>query len=366
MIDYQVISADDHMDMIALPPTLWERLPANLRAKGPKVVPQANGNFWMYEGEVIGSSGFPKDRTYPSAIVRAGIPDDGFRPSNATLRLQDMDRDGVYAHVIYGPPTGLKIKNSEMKAACLEVYNTWAAEFNAIEPDRLCLLAYLPMHAPVAATAELNRVAKLGHKGAISSFFETSIPLHDAQWDVLWKAAEETGIPLSVHLGGGTHMIQPKPASWQMAAFAAVSPMQMDEVLASLIFSGALERHPKMKLVLGESGLGWIPYVKERLDHEFYNHGANTKDYRIKELPSVTFARQVYATFEEDKLGVKLLDLIGVDNVMWASDYPHPDSTFPHSRQKIEEAFKGVKPEVVKKVVADNARKLYKVGQKVG
>ncbi len=360
MAKYKIVSADDHMDMTTLPPKLFEeRLPAAFRDRAPRVVSTPNGNFWQIEGQLGSASGSPKVRIIHSAITRAGIEDNGFRPSTPDLRLKDMDMDGVYAQVIYGPPTGIHIQEPALKAECLKVYNDWSAEFNGNASDRLCVLAYLPMHDPAAAEAELRRAAKQGHKGAVVSFFEAVKPVFEPEWDCVWSAAEELGIPLSFHLGGGFHSIKPQAGSWRIAAFAAVAQIQLDEALAAMIFCGALERRPKMKLVLGESGIGWIPYMIERMDHEFHNHVPSAKDVQIKTLPSQLFARQVYATFEEDHLGVKLLSHIGVDNVMWASDYPHPDSTFPHSQDTIKRLFKGTDAKTVKKLTCDTAAKLY-------
>ena len=125
------------------------------------------------------------------------------------------------------------------------------------------------------------------------------------------------------------------------------------------VFSGALERHPGLKLVLGESGIGWVPYVIERMDLEWVNHTPNAQDYKITTRPSEVFSRQVYATYEEDRIGVTLIPEVGVDNVMWASDYPHPDSTFPHSMWAIEEQFATMDPAIKRKVTSETAARLY-------
>lgn len=362
MAGYKIVSADDHMDMSVIPPKLWEeRLPAKWRDRAPRVVDTPDGGFWHVDGESFSYSGKPKNRAVASAISRAGIDDNGFRPSTPELRLQDMDLDGIYSQVIYGPPMGFRIGDAALKAECLKVYNSWAAEFSATSPDRLTVLAYLPMHDPAAATDELRRVAGIGHKGAVVSMFETNTPIYEPDWDPLWAAAQEVGLPLSFHLGGGCHTVAPVPQSWKIEAFAAVAPMQLDEALVVMVFCGALDRHPGMKLVLGESGLGWIPYVIERMELEARNHGPSVKDVTLRATPREIFDRQIFATFEEDRLGVELIPHIGADNVMWASDYPHPDSTFPRSLEAIEDVFKDVDADTVRKVTCDNAAKLYHV-----
>ena len=354
----KIYSCDDHLDIWNLPRDLWEtRLPAAYRERGPRVVEQGDNHFWFADGAMLGPSGIKLLGEY-SATRRAGIDDDGFRPSDPQLRLQDMERDGVHASVIYGPNLfGLPIADVELKAACLAAYNDWALEFNSHAPDRLCVLPVLPPHSADAAVAELERSVRNGHRGAILSPFEARIK--DKQWERLWAAAARLGVPLSFHIGHGTSMVALAPRSWEMAAFAAVGPIQLDEPLAIMIFSGALERNPRLRLVLAESGVGWLPYFVARMDEEAEKHVSRAADYRLRAKPSEIFRRQVLATFEEEPLGPKLIPLVGADNCMWASDYPHPDSTFPNSRRAIAEAFEGLGDEAVHKVTSENCARLY-------
>ncbi|MSQ25471.1 MAG: amidohydrolase [Dehalococcoidia bacterium] len=361
MIDYKLISADDHMDLWSLPPDLFvNRVPAKMRDRAPQVVDMPQGKMWKAGESVLGPSGRARGSTVRMAVDKAGLENADTRPSTPALRLQDMDRDHIEAEVIYGAVRGFSIADVEVKEACVRAYNDWALEFNAQAPQRLCVLSYLPVHSPEASVKELRRVAAAGHRGTVFEAFQASAPIWDARWSAMWQAVEETGLPLSVHLGSGTSMLKNTQGSWEFPAFVTVAPMQMDEALAALIFNGSLERHPNFKLVLGESGLGWLPYVIERLDREQDNHGAGAKDYRIQMRASEIFRRQVYATFEEDTFGVKhCIPAIGEDNVMWASDYPHPDSTFPHSRESVERDFAGVDARLTRKVVRETAAKLY-------
>jgi predicted TIM-barrel fold metal-dependent hydrolase len=150
------------------------------------------------------------------------------------------------------------------------------------------------------------------------------------------------------------------PGSWELAAFSAVGPMQLDEPLAMMVYSGVLERHPRLRLVLAESGVGWLPYFVRRMDAAAEKYCARAQDYRLRAKPSEIFHSQVYATFEEEPLGPELLPLLGSDHAMWASDYPHPDSTFPHSRKAIAEAFRGLDAAFVERVTATNCARLYR------
>ena len=359
----RIYSCDDHLDLPAVPRGLWQsRLSRAQAERGPRVALRDGTPVWVCEDRVLGrsgSSGNTEVLKQLSAIVRAGIDDDGFRSGTPKLRLEDMDRDGVFASVIYGPlAIGLPIRDPELERACHAAWNDWAVEeFNAVAPERLCVLAFLP-HAPEAAAAELLRCAGLGHRGAILDVFE--IDLADPAWDRLWSAAADTGLPISFHLKDGTSSPQLgyRRGKWQSAAFASVLPLQLDEPLALMIFSGALERHPGLRLVLAEAGIGWLPYFVARMDLEWRNLREQL-DYATEAPPSELFRNQVMVTFEEEALGAQLIPLVGADSCMWASDYPHTDSTFPHSRRAIEEALGSLSAEDRRKVTATNCARLY-------
>ena len=164
----------------------------------------------------------------------------------------------------------------------------------------MCALAFLPFHSAEAAATELERCAAIGHRGAIVDAFR--VDLGDPAWDTLWSAAAATGLPISFHINGG---ISPKLSyqigKWQSAAFATLLPLQLDEPLATMVFSGALERHPGLKLVLAESGIGWLPYFLTRMDGEWHELGPKL-DYAPKVPPSELVRRQVVLTFEQEPL----------------------------------------------------------------
>jgi predicted TIM-barrel fold metal-dependent hydrolase len=354
--DQVLISADDHLDIHAMPPTMWqERLPKEWRERGPKVEDTQDGPYWFCDGRRVSPSG-RKEAGY----IRSH--DHGFRPGQPQTRLEDMERDGVFAQVVYGPTcTQLQVHDAALHEQVALVYNQWAAEFQKQAPGRIILLPDLPSYNPEVAKKELLRCAKLGHRGAIvSDTIGRGDPIFEDSWAPFWDAAEEVGIPIHVHLSGGTHSIKMKLGSWRSPAFVAVVPIQLDETLSGMIFSGTLEKRPRVKFVMGEAGLGWIPYVVERLDHELHKYGSKINDYKIQSLPSEIFARQVFTTYEDEKLGVELIPRIGVDNVMWASDYPHGDSTWPHSRQAVAESSLAQHgPEVLRKVTCENAARVY-------
>ncbi|MCL0102324.1 amidohydrolase, partial [Dehalococcoidia bacterium] len=253
------------------------------------------------------------------------------------------------------------VKEPGLRQEVFKAYNDWSGEFNSLDPDRLSNLAVIPNHDGQAAANEIQRVAKIGHRGAYIDHFNMPVPMYDDCWEPMWQAAEDTELSIAVHLGGGTYMLPRKIGSWVMTARVSVVTMQLDEVLAVVCLSGILERHPKLNIVLGESGLGWIPYVLEKMDEKYKEYATNTRDYRGEIKPTDLFHRQVFATFEEEVLGVDMIPLIGADSIMWASDYPHPDSTWPNSVDYVQKALSGLTEEDRRRILWGNAAKVYHV-----
>jgi len=354
-VDWPLHSCDDHLDLPAVPTDLWTtRMRVTDPARVPHVEVVDGRTMWVCDGSVLGLSGAtPAAHT---CYERGGIEQDGFRPSNPVLRLQDLDRDGVAASVIYGPSVmGLKIADDALQAEAYRCWNDWAAEFNRVDPNRLCILARLPSRRPEDATAEIERVAALGHRGAVLDPVEALVG--EPEWEPFWAAAEVAGLPISYHLGGGANRAVYRMGDWREPVFATVSPMQLDEAIAETVFSGVLERHPGVRLVLAEAGLGWLPYLIARMDHEWVKHSNIVG--RLATPPSELMRRQVWVTFEEEHHADVFIGMIGADRVMWACDYPHPDSTWPHSQDVIETHFRDVPIDEARLMIGGNAARLY-------
>ena len=361
--NYPLYSCDDHLDMNAVPPDVWtSRASGKHREDVPHVVDREGQPTWIAGGRFAGVSGSYGGSRHLTALSRAGLESDPFRPGKPKERMEDMERDEIYASLVYGPFAlfAPNVEDAALKKIVLQGWNDWAAEeFNAYMPDRLSAFPFLPLGSPEEASEELERCARLGHRGAIVN--PSEMELRDPAWDRLWQTATDVDLPLSFHIGGGASVVRPKIGTWEFAAFGAVVPMQIDEPLAIMIYSGALERNPGLKLVLAESGVGWLPYFVHRLDAIFEKHCAPNPEYSIKTRPTELFERQVWATFEEEPLGPDLIPLLNPDNFMWACDYPHPDSTWPESRKAIEHSLSTLGPEAVRKVTSDNCRKLYRL-----
>jgi len=262
----------------------------------------------------------------------------------------------------------------------LRVYNEWLAEFCSKHPERYAGLASIPNHPLEAAVEEVERVAKRGALRGLDIANSSDLkPLWDPYWNPLWDAIDRCGLPLHFHTVGGyvpdhirkIMMIGSDPTraaapdapkidlSVARSAFATnITQFQinMANILTSMIFSGVLERHPRMKLVLGESGIGWIPYVLWRMDAEWEDQ---FKDLALTMPPSEYWKRQCWATYQTDPIGIKLLDELGVGKVMWGSDFPHPDGVWPDSQEYIQRELGHVAPDVRRKIVCENAGKLY-------
>ncbi len=360
-LDHRIYSCDDHLDIFNVPQDLWtSRLPAKHHQAAPHVEQRGDWQIWYAGERLMGPSG--RVVGFDTALSRVDVEDDGFRASDPRLRMQDMERDGIHASIVYGPAAlfGFPIEDPELKKLAIGAWNDWAAEeFNSYMPDRLSALPFLPLTSPEDAVAELTRCLTKGHRGAIVSAFEAD--LADPAWDRLWAAATEADVPISFHIGGGSQRLDVMKGGWQIAAFAAIAPIQLDEPFAIMVFGGALERNPRLKLVLAESGVGWVPYMIARMDATYEKHCVKHPEYSIKTKPSEIFHRQVYFTFEEEPFGPELIPLLGPDNFMWACDYPHPDSTWPESRKAIEHALGSLGPEAVRKVTGENCQRLYRL-----
>ena len=257
-------------------------------------------------------------------MISTGLYDDGakgvFRPTTPELRIKDQELDGVDAEVIY-PILGItrKLGNPELAMVVSHIYNDWAAEFCKSNPQRFVALACIPNHDPELAASELRRAAGLGLRGADFAVSTAVKPLYRPAWDVLWSAAAECHMPISFH-ATGLKPREPDPADsaavddYFRATSLTMFQLAGIEYLAAIIFSGACDRFPDFKFVLGESGASWIPYACDRMDVEyedrFYHLNLSMK-------PSDFWRRQGFTTFQKEPVVADFVHVVGEDNVMW-------------------------------------------------
>jgi predicted TIM-barrel fold metal-dependent hydrolase len=285
------------------------------------------------------------------------------RLTDPNLRLKDQDRDGIQAEILYGILGATnRLNDDEAAGAMLRIYNDWLADFCSKQPDRYGGLANIPNHDRDAAVAEVERVAKRGNvRGLEVARRHDMTPLWDPWWDPVWDAIAASGLPVHFHTIGGPGRDFSKLTGKTLLAARAASitsfQMHMADVLMSMIFAGVLHHRPQMKMVIGEAGTGWIPYILDRMDAEWEDQ---FKELDLTMKPSEYWRRQCYATYQSDPVGVKLIEELGEDNIMWGSDFPHPDGIYPDSQEYIEKELGHLPAAVKQKIICDNAAKLYR------
>lgn len=345
--------------------------------RGPQVVATDGGPVWVADGvalsgvAAVGSKGRPYS---PGRWARAdrmaetGLFSDGlWRPAHPEERLTDQDRDGVSCEVLYGLfGVTAALSDQELAAHILMAYNDWLVEFCAHHPERYIGLACLPGHDSEAAAKEVVRTAGMGLRGGVLDVKNGVRPVWHRDWDPVWAAAQDLDYPISFHSGrtrGDNEqaavgsMEAPRGDALRLAAIG-MSLLQFhgSADYFGIIFGGALDRFPRLKIVLGESGIGWIPSLLERMDWQ-YDNEFTSLGLLLK--PSEYWSRQMFATFQSDRVGMHLLEFLGDDRVMYASDYPHPDGTWPDSRQVIAAQMSHLSDSTKRRILHDNAAQLY-------
>lgn len=371
-IDYGLISTDDH---IIEPPDVWQgRLPRRLQDRAPRVVEAEGNEVWLFEDSKVPNIGLSvmAGRSYedysPKAVRFSEMRSGCYDPKE---RLRDMDADGVEVEVLFPTVPGMagtlfaRAKDQQLALCCLQAYNDWLSDtWCAADRRRLIGQMIVPLWDVALAVQEIHRGVGLGHKAlSFPNAPETlGLPgLGDPHWDPLWDAVEEAGLPVSLHIASGSMRgaLPLDPGSGAPAeVFITVAPSTNFTAIASLLFSGVLERHPKLRFLSVEGGIGWLGYLVQRADEVFLKHRHWTKP-RISEKPSFYFRRQVFANFMDDAVGLTSRYHIGVDNIMFESDYPHSDTTFPRSREIVAERFAEIPPEETRKIVRDNAIRFF-------
>ena len=247
-------------------------------------------------------------------------------------------------------------------------YNRWLSEFCSAYPRRLKGIAQVLVDDDMAAgIAQLEHAAKLGLCGAMIPVYPSPSETYDLpMYDPLWAAAQDLGIPLSLHVGTkrpGSVQMRTEGRITQSAAERSVSDFWVRMSLGHMVFSGVFERFPDLRVVNVEHELSWIPFFMKRMDATYVErHTQATHRFQTDALPSDFMRQNVYHGFQEDELGIRLRDMIGVDHIMWGSDYPHAESTFPESQRILDEIMEGVPDEERAMLVGGNCAELYGLG----
>jgi predicted TIM-barrel fold metal-dependent hydrolase len=362
------MSADSH---VIEPADLWTtRIDRSLRDRAPRVVPEldgVSGDFFVCEDLTpFDVSGFALAGVDPREFRehgKRGYP--GIRPGawDPAERLKDVEADGVVGEVIY-TSLGLglhSIKDGALRTASFRAYNDWLADFCSYDRSRFAGIALIPMDDVADAVAELERIRKLGLRGGlIWGVPPADRPYSLAYWSPLWAAAQDLDLPLSMHILTASETTD-IDMNHPMRAYPFL-PDGIRRSLADLIYAGVLERFPRLRLVSAENDVGWIAHFVQRLDHAWERYRFVDATEPLPEPPSFYFRRQVHATFQEDAVGVHTRHMIGLESFMWGSDYPHSDSTWPHSRDTVARDFEGVPDADQRRMTYDNCAQLYGLG----
>jgi predicted TIM-barrel fold metal-dependent hydrolase len=384
----RIISVDDH---VVEPPHLWQsRLPAKYRDEGPRVVTLPRGemklsngrwieepgdgpemaSWWHYEDHryqlklMIACPGLP-----PEEVSAVGVTFEDIAPgcSQPKARVADMERNHIEASLCF--PNYPRFcgqlfaerKSKELSKLCLEAYNDWMVEEWCGDSDgHLIPLCVVPLWDVELAAAEIRRNAARGVRAVAFSELPAWLGLpsiHTDYWDPFLAACEETGTDICMHIGSGTKTVNTGDDAPTIVAANLIACNSISSMI-DWIFSGKLDRFPKLKLLYAECQIGWIPYFIERADDTWETHQWAQGESRIPNPPSFYYRRNCFGCFFKDTVGIELLDKIGVDNVMFETDYPHQDGTFPRSKAVAEELFGHLDAESVYKIARGNAIKL--------
>ena len=371
MANYRIISSDSH---VWEPPDLWRsRMEPKFRDRAPQIVRQEDGgDYWVCEGHNLTAAGaagsqagvrFDEPEKLTSVDVFENVRLGGYIPEE---HVKDMDIDGVDVGIIY-PTAGdnaYKVEDSELLTDICRAYNDWLAEFCKPFPDRLKGVAMLNVDDVQGAVKEMERCAKMGLERALITVYPPEDRgYHLPEYDPLWAAAQDMEVPLGLHLvtnrtspGHDISAIQKRDP-----VFSCNSDHWVRTSIGQMIFGGVFERYPRLHVGSVETELSWAPHFLQAMDYTYTQrpHRDMWAWFKGGMLPSDYFHRNVFMSFQEDALGVRLRDIIGVDNLLWGSDYPHQESTFPKTREILERILADCTEEEKAKIAGGNAARIY-------
>lgn len=297
-----------------------------------------------------------------SAANGAFSRDSYFDPAE---RLKDMDSDGVYTEVLYSEVTAYRYL-SEVKGGVtetLQAFNNAMHDFGSVDPKRLVMSYQVPIHDIDLAIAEVNRVIGLGAKSLQLPVFPTELgqpDYHHERYAPLFGLLQEAGLPICLHIGMKASLseLADRDPTPNKGIFTPMISLATGEALGMFVMGGVLERFPDLKVVFVEPGIAWVAWWIQMADDMVTRQGYEFP--AITELPSFYMRRNVSLTFIDEKLGPqRMRDIIGVENMMWSSDFPHPVTSWPNSRAVVEELFADFDPEDRQLLVAGNAARVW-------
>ena len=375
-----IFDADAHIDP---PHDMWQTyLPAHLRDRAPRIEHGDDGDYILFEGNrrpfmlINNQAG----RTGENFKMKGRLSD--VRPVwEPETRLADMDADGMDAALLFGGgPLGSF--DNELYIASYEAYSNWVMDWCSVAPDRLFPVGYVPMRDIDETVRHVKRLAKMGFRainlpafpqnpdawktssgiaalkeGQISALTgdpKGAMQYYQPEFDKLWSAIVDNNLVVTFHLGGRV------PRFGDPQHFLADMPMSklaMAEPISIFIFNCIFDRFPDLKIASVESGVGWMAWFTEYITRTWEKQRFWTKS-ALKQPPSYYMDRNVWGSFIQDRTGVLCRNLPGGRNILWSSDYPHSETTFPKSREIILRDFEGIPEADVRDIICNNARRL--------
>jgi len=375
-----VIDADAH---VTEPPEVWqERVPSKFKEMAPRMVRGEDGvDRWYVAGVQtrlsVGATA-PAGWTEPLPSLPRNMDEIPRAAWDAKERLAYMDSIGLWAQVMYpnvggfGNQAFLQLGDPELMLACVQAYNDWLLDWCSHDSKRLIPIMAMPFWDVDASVRELERCAELGHRGVLFTGepqrFGLPVLGHE-HWNPLWSAAQDAALSISFHIGSGDFSVHLTPERIEAHGYPATAArsglalfFENGTQVADLLLSGVLPRYPDLKFVSVESGIGWVPFALEALDFAFDHFQVRRDRPQFELLPSEYFRRQVYGCyFFEEFAPQRMLDVIGADNFLFETDYPHPTCLYGDVRERIEASVKGHPDAVRHKLLWANAANLYRI-----
>jgi predicted TIM-barrel fold metal-dependent hydrolase len=363
--DMILISVDDH---VIEPPNAFARhFPERFKGREPKIEQRDGRDVWVFEDKAAGYMGL-------NSVVGRPKEEYGMEPLSyeqmrkgtwdIKSRVEDMDANGILGSLCFPTFPGFagqrfqKVQDREIAMAAIQAYNDWHVyDWSGAAPGRFIALMLIPFWDPQLAAKEIHRMSKLGvHAMSFSDnpALNDYPSIHDPYWDPVWKACSDTDMVICNHIGTGAAAQHASDLS-PIEAWITSMPISIANSAADWIWAPMWNKYPNLRMALSEGGIGWIPYLLERADFTHGHHNAWTNSNFGGQMPSDIFKKHIISCFIEDKFGLDNLEYIGEDMVMYECDYPHSDSVWPHSADKLWKDVQHLSDETINKITHINA-----------
>ncbi len=359
---YHLISADSHINE---PPDLWTaRMPSHFGERIPRMERLEQGDAWIFDG-APGPMPFGLNACagMDFAMRKPWVRYDELRPGghDPAARLAEIDRDQVDAEVLYPTPRLSQAlaanTDADLHLAMVQAYNDWLSEYVAYDPSRFRAIYYLPNRGLDQALAEVERVGERpGTGGFLLNMHPGGTNAPEPEDDALWGLLAERGLTLNIHVA----LVQGMPGTVNTKHLPGANRhTAITDHLLDLIFTGVLDRFPDLVVAAVEVDCGWVPYWKEQIDDNFrrFQHLHN-----LQLFPSEYLERQVHFVYVTDTYGVQNRQRIGVDRMLWSTDYPHASSSWPNTWSAVQASMSGVPSDERNLILSGNAMRLYGFG----